>query len=90
MCRELRCKPLTLDSYLAKFGLRYSGNMGGKGKSCPTRKKAEVFLFKGSLIKSHLLKQKLIEDGLKERRCEHCGNTEWCNNPIPLELHHIN
>ena len=31
MCRELRCKPLTLDSYLKKFGLDYHGNMGAKG-----------------------------------------------------------
>jgi hypothetical protein len=90
MCRELQCKPITLESYLGKMGLSYSGNMGGKGKSCPTRKKAEVFLFKGSIIKSHLLKLKLIEDGLKERRCENCRNTDWLGKLIPLELHHIN
>ena len=67
MCRELNCRPITLDSYPSKMGISYAGNMGGKGKSCPTRKKADVFLFKGSIIKSHLLKLKLIEDGLKER-----------------------
>ena len=90
MCRELQCKPITLDSYLTKLGLTYAGNIGGKGKTCPTRKKAEVFLFKGSIIKSHLLKLKLIEDGLKERRCENCRSTDWMGKPVPLELHHIN
>ena len=90
MCRELRCKPETLNGYLNKMGISYAGNMGGKGKSCPTRKKAEVFLFKGSIIKSHVLKLKLIKDGLKERLCESCGHTEWMGKPVPLELHHIN
>lgn len=90
ICRELRCKPITLDSYLAKLGLPYAGNIGGKGKSCPTRKKAEVFLFNGSIVKSHLLKLKLIEDGLQERRCENCLNIDWLGKPMPLELHHIN
>jgi hypothetical protein len=90
ICRELRCKPITLESYLGKMGLSYSGNKGGKGKSCPTRKRAEVFLFNGSMIKSHLLKLKLIEDGLKERRCENCRSTEWLGKPMPLELHHVN
>ena len=36
------------------------------------------------------LKQRLLENGLKERRCEKCGNTEWNGEPIALELHHIN
>jgi hypothetical protein len=90
ICRELRCKPLTLDSYLGKMGLTYLGNMGGRGRSCPTRKRAEVFLFNGSLIKSHLLKLKLIEDGLQERRCENCRGTEWLGKSMPLELHRIN
>jgi hypothetical protein len=90
ICRELRCKPITLESYLGKMGLSYSGNRGGTGKSCPTRKRAEVFLFNGSMIKSHLLKLKLVEDGLKEWRCESCQGTEWLGKPMPLELHHIN
>jgi len=90
ICRELHCKPITLDGYLEKMGLSYSGNRGGAGKRCPTRKRAEVFLFNGSMIKSHLLKLKLIEDDLKESRCENCRSTEWLGKPIPLELHHIN
>lgn len=37
---------------------------------------------------SYRLKNRLIEDGYKERRCECCGLTEWNGQPIPLELHH--
>ena len=34
------------------------------------------------------LGQKLLEAGLKERKCECCGLTKWENEPIPLQLHH--
>jgi hypothetical protein len=36
------------------------------------------------------LKQRLLESGLKEYKCEGCKNIEWNGKPIPLELHHIN
>ena len=37
---------------------------------------------------SHL-NYRLIKEGVKERKCECCGNTEWMGHPIVLELHHI-
>jgi hypothetical protein len=90
ICRELRCKPVTLDSYLKKMGIEYAGNIGGKGKTCPYRKSARYFLHKGSLIHSSKLKQKLLEDKLKAPCCEACGRMTWQGKSIPLELHHIN
>lgn len=33
-------------------------------------------------LKPHLCK-------VKNNTCESCGNKEWMNNPIPLEVHHI-
>lgn len=27
---------------------------------------------------------------LRGRKCEHCGLTTWLNNPITLEIHHLN
>lgn len=39
---------------------------------------------------SNGLKSKLINDGLKEHKCERCGRTEWEGMPIPIQLHHIN
>ena len=41
-------------------------------------------------ITSHVLKLRLIKEGLKEHKCENCKNTNWLSNKIPLELHHIN
>ena len=50
----------------------------------------EEYLVKGSQITSYKLKNKLFLAGLKEKRCECCGNTEWMGKPINLELHHKN
>lgn len=36
------------------------------------------------------LRNRLIEYGLKEAKCESCGLTEWLSKSIPLELHHAN
>ena len=90
MCRELRCKPLTLEGYLKKMGLEYKGNMGGRGKTAPNRKHASEYLYNGSIVKSHRLKLALLRDGLKTPRCEGCRGEEWLGKPMPLELHHVN
>jgi 5-methylcytosine-specific restriction endonuclease McrA len=36
------------------------------------------------------LKRRLIRAGLKEDRCERCGNTDWLGEPLSMELHHAN
>jgi len=90
MCLELRCKPITLDGYLRKMSLHYAGNRGGKGKTAPNRKHASVFLHEGSTIKSYQLKLKLLRDKLKDACCERCHRNEWLDEPMPLELHHVN
>lgn len=42
------------------------------------------------VVQSNKLRKKLLREGIKEARCERCGNTEWMGVPIPLEVHHIN
>lgn len=89
ICRELHCKPDTLNSYLDKMGIEYTGNQGGKGiRVDPKYKTAEEYV-KGTCVQSHVLRQKLIRDGIKENKCEICGITTWQGVKIPLELHHI-
>jgi hypothetical protein len=39
--------------------------------------------------RSHL-KQRLLNEGLKENRCEECGITEWRGRPLNMALHHVN
>ena len=90
MCRELKCKPETLNSYLKKMNIEYAGNKGSKGiKKSPNYKTAKEYI-QGSCVQSHILKLKLIRDGVKEDKCELCGVSEWQGVKLPLELHHIN
>ena len=35
------------------------------------------------------MRKRLIIEGLKNHRCECCGLSEWLEEPIPLELDHI-
>ena len=92
ICKQLQCKPSTLNDYLQKMEIEYEGNKGRKGlertASESGYKTAEEYI-KSTCVKSHILKQKLLRDGIKEYKCEKCGLSEWLNEPIPLELHHI-
>lgn len=90
MCRELKCKPDTLNSYLIKIEIEYKGNQGGKGvRVSKYRKSALEYLKSDGYIKSNKLKKKLIEDGVKEKKCEECKNDTWNGKEMPLELHHV-
>ena len=93
ICKELRCKPETLNSYLIKMGIQYAGNQGRKGflrheENSSNYKNAEEYI-QGTTVKSSTLKEKLFRDGIKERKCEICNISEWLGQPAPLELHHI-
>lgn len=88
ICRQLKCKPETLNSYLLKMGIQYDGNPGSKGKQSSHYKTAAEYV-QGTCVKSHILKQKLIRDGIKEDKCEICGASIWQGKKLPLELHHI-
>jgi Zn finger protein HypA/HybF involved in hydrogenase expression len=89
ICKELKCKPITLDSYLVKLNLDYKGNQGGKGIKCdPNYKTALEYIESGAYISSHKLRQKLFKDKIKEKKCEECGVTEWNNKKLEFELHH--
>lgn len=58
-------------------------------KGVPLKKLSQV-LVENSSGNSHKLKLRLINEGVKEERCEICGNTEWMGGQIPLDLHHVN
>ena len=88
ICRQLKCKPETLNSYLAKMGIDYKGNKGLKGFSHDEQYKPAEQYIKNEYVSSHRLKEKLIKEGIKQARCELCLLAEWQGQPIPLELHH--
>jgi hypothetical protein len=53
-------------------------------------KKIEEILVENSTYQSYKLKKRLIAEGIKKSVCESCGQSEWLEQPIPLELYHIN
>lgn len=68
--------------------IEYAGNQGGKGhKNSKSYKTAKEYI-QNTYVKSHVLKQKLIRDGLKKDECEICGVSVWQGIKLPLELHH--
>jgi hypothetical protein len=85
----LGVKVLTLKRWLNDFGINYNGNKSRKGIP-HVEQRISVYAYLGTdkSIESKTLKKKLIEEGLKERKCECCGNYLWVGVPIPLELHH--
>ena len=89
ICKELKCKPETLESYLIKFNLTYKGNRGLKGKKSDLKRKSAEEYSKKEFLSTPKLRRKLIEDKIKEKKCERCGITEWLGEEIKLELHHI-
>ncbi|MBV9957938.1 MAG: HNH endonuclease [Acidobacteria bacterium] len=89
--KRLHCNNETLDQALLILGIDYKGNRGGKGYKRATNKKPLAeFLKRGSAATIKRLKPRLIEEGLKQARCELCLRRTWRGQLIPLDLHHKN
>lgn len=80
---------------IKKYGIDTSHFLG-KGWNVGLKfnfgKKIETkdILVENSGFNTYHLKERLFKEGIKEKKCERCKRTEWENEPIPLELHHIN
>ncbi len=91
ICKNLNCRPGTLNSWLKKLNLEYEGQMNAPGTAKGNHyRPASLYLNKTRRITSSKLKEKLFREGLKERKCESCGLDKWMDSEVPLELHHIN
>lgn len=100
MCRYLGISPrggnyTTLKNKIEKYNIDISHflgkgwNIGMKVNNRKTYSLNEI-LQKDFPYNTQKLKNRLIESGIKEKKCECCKNTEWNGKEIPLELHHIN
>lgn len=87
--KQLKCKQETLNKYLEKMGIDYSGNQPGKGQSKKKNKMdLEDYLQNSTDIQTNKVRKKILEENIKAHRCECCGLETWLGQPIPLELHH--
>jgi hypothetical protein len=89
ICRLLDCRPSTLETYLKKLGIEYKGNPGMSGKKTDPKRKSAIEYMEKEIVVTSKLRLKLIEDGLKDKKCEKCGISNWQGEDLPLELHHI-
>jgi hypothetical protein len=84
----------TLNFYLEKYEIDIShfNNRGNKnfGK-IKKRKLSDILVENSTYSSSHHLKGRLYSEGLKERKCEKCGQDEnWYGEKMSLILDHIN
>lgn len=88
--REIGVKYNTLVRHLKRLGIDYGTNQNRKGRPhYESRVPAMYYIESGAPISAPKLRKKLIDDGIKENKCEKCGITEWLGGEAPLELHHI-
>ena len=101
VCRAFGVKPKggnykCVKHLLNEYNIDYShftGQAWNKGKKYELFNKCKPLsevLVKGSYYSSNKLKERLLKSGIKEHKCECCGNIKWLDKPIKLELHHIN
>ena len=83
----------TIKKAFARFEIDTSHFVGRgwlKGRNHDFRTRPlEEYLVKGKYTSSHKIRKRLLAEGVKEHRCEHCGLEEWFDQPTPLELHHL-
>ena len=51
---------------------------------------SEILIEHSTFVSTNNLRKRLLNEGIKEYKCECCGRTEWLGEPIKLELHHVN
>ena len=68
----------------------FTGQAWNKGKKIPPRQPTENYLNNTLPIQSHKLRNRLLREGVFVHRCSNCRNTRWLDQPIPLELDHVN
>ncbi len=81
----------TIKRNIAKYNLdisHFTGQAHNKGKTT-IRVPTTIYLNNLQPIGSYRLKNRLIKEGYFIKQCSSCSNTKWLNNPIPLELDHI-
>ena len=87
VARILGIKYDTLKKHLTTLGINYRKNPNRKGLIHKESRKSLEYILNSNMSNS-AKRIRLIEDGIKEAKCECCGLSEWMGNPIPLELHH--
>jgi len=83
----------TLHRAIARLELNTShmtGQASNRGKTFGPKRPLSDYLSNRFAIQSYKLKQRLLSEGMMSHQCVKCMRTRWHEQPIPLELDHIN
>ena len=73
-----------------KLNITFGKKLKLNSKGSVTRLPLEQILTEDSEYNRTKLKDRLIQEGIKDYKCECCGISEWMDKPISLQLHHLN
>lgn len=82
----------TVKNGIKNFNLDTSHFLGQaihRGKNFGPKRPLSDYLSNKHKIGSHKLRLRLLKEGYFEHKCYKCDNIEWDQQPIPLELEHI-
>ncbi len=68
----------------------FYGQAWNKGKRLHKKYSIDDYLANLKPIQSYKLKNRLLKENMLEQQCQNCLKTSWLDQPIPLELDHIN
>ena len=68
----------------------FTGQAWNKGRQFAPKQPIKNYLNNKVPIQSYKLKNRLLKEGLFVHECSECSNTLWQDQPIPLELDHVN
>ncbi len=83
----------TLKKAIAFYKLdisHFKGQAWNKGMNLSARYSLDDYLSNKRPVQSYKLKNRLLRNGLLKAVCSKCKRTTWLDQPIPLELDHIN
>lgn len=81
----IKCKVKTLGIDVSHF----KGQASNKGKKFGPKRDLSLYLSNQVPIQSFKLKKRLLNEKVFKPFCVKCNSAEWCGQPIPLELDHI-
>ena len=82
---------LTYRRAIKEWGIdtsHFTGQLWSKGRTIGPKRPIEDYLANICPIQTFQLKNRLIKEGILEKKCSICGITEWNSQEAPLELDH--
>lgn len=67
----------------------FKGQASNLGRKFGPKRPVEDYLHNRHPVHSFRLRNRLLKEGLLERKCSRCGGEIWLGQNIPLELDHI-